>query len=158
VDDKLLGVIIGGAIACVSGLSTSWLNHWFTTRRDKAARQHDLKKERIKWTREKNLPIYADFAHVGKMLARNPRDDTMGDANWPMFENLLYQIELIGTQDVRDAAQQYETMLFRYRIASRQNAVGLTERIEANEAAYANWEAAERRFYDVVRRERGEGG
>jgi hypothetical protein len=50
--DELLGVLIGGLLATIGGITGSWINNWLTARREERQRVQQRAKELLEGARK----------------------------------------------------------------------------------------------------------
>jgi hypothetical protein len=155
-NSALWGVVIGGAIGLLSALSAATVNNIFAVRREKEARAHDQRQERIKWAREHNLPIYGEVTRLGRILADRVFRDESEREVIRAFRTALSQLRIVASADVRRVAEEYETNLLRYQTTANRFHGGVQEGFNDSEAAYNIWEDAERRLYHAIYQERGD--
>jgi hypothetical protein len=165
VTSQLWGVLIGTAATFVFSVALTLVNNRLAASQRREDREYDLAKERIRWAMEHNLSIYTEFMGAAHAIVRRRRrgDDDAANSGWYVFHTTLERIRLVGSPEVRAAAEACDAALGRYHRAlmdltappeqHTQNDEELMNSVSTEREA---WEAAEKQFHDAVRKERGE--
>jgi hypothetical protein len=158
-------VLIGTAATFVFSVALTLVNNRLAASQRREDREYDLAKERIRWAMEHNLSIYGEFMGAAHAIVRRRRrgDDDAANSGWYVFHTTLERIRLVGSPEVRAAAEACDAALGRYHLALMDLTAPPEQRVQTDvalrdgvNAASDAWEAAEYQFHDAVRAERGE--